>query len=86
MVVHSEYLLADVTLGQLNIYFQYVMFNSNLESQVLLANNTLETIHFSARDIIGHAEKIKQACPINMVRKDPIWAGVCMNGSVTWMI
>ena len=59
VIAHSEDLEPDIPLANLSIYFQYIKIDGNLESEVLIVNHTDDLIHYRARKLEGHIEKIK---------------------------
>ena len=79
LVAHSENLQPEEDLQTLSIYFQYILFNANLESEVLLANNSDSIQYYRARQLIGHVEPIKQICTAQDIIKDDLSAQLYQN-------
>ena len=76
MVVHSENLEPDLEFSELQIYFQYVVFDAYLTTDVLLCNHSQEMIHYKACSLVGHAEPIRQVATVHEIHKDQLSAAL----------
>ena len=72
LVAHSENMQPDIELDQLNVFFQYVRVDANLETDILICNHTDDIIYYRACSLIAHAEPIKQVATIGQIQGDPL--------------
>ena len=71
-VAHSEELEPAIEFSQLSVYFQYVMINAQLQTEILIVNNTSEMKYYRARQLVAHGEPIKQVCSVKEIQTDEL--------------